>query len=401
LNGHALAVFVGVLMNEKILFVDDEENILHSLKRELRKRYEISTASSGAEALAVMQQQGPFAVIVSDMRMPEMNGIQLLTMVKDLYPDTVRLMLTGNADQETAIEAVNKGAIFRFLNKPCPTSTLVMALALALRQYRLLTAEKELLDKTLKGSITVLSEVLGLANPIAFGSALRIKKIVVAIAEELQLPILWQYEIAAMMSQIGCITIPGEIINKIFADQPIDREEEEMYLKHPQVGAKLLEKIPRLEAVAAIIAEQFRRYDSFAEQSSISEEVALGAQLLKVANDFDTLRHRGMKRPLILQRFEDMGGAYNPEMLSILERLPLESEREQIISVPVRDMAVGMVVDRDIFASNGALVAPQGQEVTWSMLQGLKNFSRQVGIREPVWVRVRGVEGESAGGKAV
>jgi response regulator RpfG family c-di-GMP phosphodiesterase len=401
LNGRALAAFVGVLMNEKILFVDDEENILHSLKRELRKRYDISTTSSGAEALKVMQHQGPFAVIVSDMRMPVMNGIELLTMVKDLYPDTVRLMLTGNADQETAIEAVNKGAIFRFLNKPCSTPTLVMALALALRQYRLLTAEKELLDKTLKGSITVLSEVLGLANPIAFGSALRIKKIVVAIAKELQLPILWQYEIAAMMSQIGCITIPGEILNKIFADQPIDREEEEMYHNHPRVGAKLLEKIPRLEAVAAIIAEQFRRYDSFAEQSLISEEVALGAQLLKVANDFDTLRHRGMKRPQILQHFADMGGAYNPEMLTILGQLPLESERERVISVVVRDMVVGMVVDRDIFASNGALVAPQGQEVTWSMLQGLKNFSRQVGIREPVWVRVREAGGETAGGKGV
>lgn len=383
-------------MNDKILFVDDEENILHSLKRELRKRYDISTATSGAAALEIMKRQGPFAVIVSDMRMPEMNGIQLLTLVKDLYPDTVRLMLTGNADQETAIEAVNKGAIFRFLNKPCATPTLVMALALALRQYRLLTAEKELLDKTLKGSVAVLSEVLGLANPIAFGSALRIKKIVVAIAMELKLPMLWQYEIAAMMSQIGCITIPGEILNKIFADQPIDREEEEMYHKHPQVGAKLLEKIPRLEGVAAIIAEQFRPYESFSEQNSLSEEIILGAQLLKLANDFDLLRHRGMKRPQILRGFAELPGIYNPEMLDILGRLPMESEREQVVSIAVRDMAVGMVVDRDIFASNGALVAPQGQEVTWSMLQGLKNFSRQVGIREPVWVRVRGAGGEKA-----
>ena len=135
-------------MSDKILFVDDEENILQSIKRELRKRFEVFTACGGTEALDVLRKDGPFAVIVSDMRMPVMDGIQLLTTVKDIYPETVRLMLTGNADQETAIEAVNKGAIFRFLNKPCPTPTLAMALALAVRQYRLITAEKELLNKT-------------------------------------------------------------------------------------------------------------------------------------------------------------------------------------------------------------------------------------------------------------
>ena len=225
-------------MTEKILFVDDEENILQSIKRELRKRFDIYTAEGGALALETLKNNGPFAVIVSDMRMPVMDGIQLLSTVKDLYPDTVRLMLTGNADQETAIEAVNKGQIFRFLNKPCPTSVLVTAIALAQRQYRLITAEKELLDKTLKGTITVLSELLSLANPIAFSSGLRIKNLVVHLAEQLHLPNLWQFEIAALMSQIGCVTLPHDILNKFYAGQPLDPEEEAMYRNHPQVGAQ-------------------------------------------------------------------------------------------------------------------------------------------------------------------
>lgn len=377
-------------MNDKILFVDDETFILQSIKRDLRKRYTVSTAASGADALEIMKKEGPFAVIVSDMRMPVMNGIELLSVVKDLYPDTVRLMLTGAADQETAIEAVNKGAIFRFLNKPCSTPTLVMALALALRQYRLITAEKELLDKTLKGSIAVLSEILGLANPVAFGSALRIKKIVGVIVQEMQLPMTWQYEIAALLSHIGCITIPGDILNKVFADQPIEGEEEEMYRNHPVVGGKLLEKIPRMESVATIISEQFRNFENFGEQSAIGEEEAIGAQLLRIAADFDTLRHRGMKQPVIFQQLAAEQGKYNPEMLAILKKIPLESDEERVVSVTVRDMVVGMVVDRNIYASNGALVAPKGQEVTWSLLQGLKNFTRQVGICEPVWVRIKG-----------
>lgn len=376
-------------MTDKILFVDDEENILHSIQRELRKRFSITTASNGAQALAVLKSDGPFAVIVSDMRMPIMDGIQLLTAVKDIYPDTVRLMLTGVADQETAIEAVNKGAIFRFLNKPCPTHTLVMALALALRQYRLITAEKELLDKTLKGSVSVLSEILSLANPLAFSSALRIRDLVVEFAKLLQLGNIWQFEIAALMSQIGCISIPADILNKIFANQPIDQEEEEIYSNHPLVGAKLLEKIPRLETVAQIIAHQFKPFAAFTGTDALSEDVSLGAQLLKIAFDFDKMRHRGMKRQQILRSFEEQTGEYNPVMIAVLSRLKLDSEQERILSIELRDMAVGMVVEQDIMAANGALIVPKGQEVTWALLQGLKNFSRQAGVQEPVWVKVK------------
>ena len=382
-------------MTEKILFVDDEPNILESIKRELRKRFSITTAISGAEALEILKTQGPFAVVVSDMRMPGMSGIQLLTMVKDMYPETVRLMLTGNADQETAIEAVNKGAIFRFLNKPCSTTNLVMALALALRQFRLVTVERDLLDNTLKGVVAVLSEVLSLANPIAFGSGSRIKNIVVLIAKNLQLHNIWQYEIAAMMSKIGCITIPGEILNKIFADQPLDDAESDMYRRHFSVGAHLLEKIPRFETVAAIIAQQDRPYAFFGETSGVDEEVATGAQLLKISSDYDLLLHRGVKHREILRTFIADNQNYNPEMARILGELKLESQHETVLSIPVRELAVGMVVERDIMAINGTLVAPRGQEVTWSMLQGLINFSRQAGIREPVWVKVSGVGNSS------
>ena len=114
-------------MTEKILFVDDETNVLESIARQLRKRFSLSTAVGGQEALRIMKEQGPFAVIVSICGCPRMDGVQLLERVKELYPDTVRMMLTGNADQGTAIEAVNKGQIFKFLNKPSSTAVLVPA----------------------------------------------------------------------------------------------------------------------------------------------------------------------------------------------------------------------------------------------------------------------------------
>lgn len=376
-------------MTDKVLFVDDEENILHSIKRELRKRFEIHTAGSGTEALDVLKNQGPFAVIVSDMRMPGMDGIQLLAAVKDQYPDTIRMMLTGNADQETAIEAVNKGQIFRFLNKPCPTPTLVMAIVLALRQYRLVTAERELLDKTLKGSITVLSEVLSLASPIAFSSGLRIKNVVVEIAKKLELRNIWQIEIAALMSQIGCITIPPDTLNKLYAGQELNDSEETMYRDHPQIGSKLLEKIPRLETVAAIISHQLLPYEAFANFPDLKEEVSLGAQILKIATDFDSFLHRDWKRSEVLNHFQNEPAEYNPRLVKILAGIKLTPENERIIAVEVRDLTAGMIVEQDIMSLNDVLIAPKGQEVTWSLIKGLKNFSQQVGIKEPILVKVK------------
>ncbi len=375
-------------MTEKILLVDDEENILHSIKRDLRKRFEIHTAISGQEALDILKKEGPFSVIVSDMRMPGMDGIQLLGAVKDQYPDTVRLMLTGNADQETAIEAVNKGQIFRFLNKPCSTSTLVLAIALAQRQYRLITAEKELLDKTLMGSITVLSEVLSLANPIAFSSGLRVKSMVGEVARKLELPNIWQFEIAALMSQIGCITLPPDTLNKLYTGQEMTEEEEAMYHDHPLVGSKLLEKIPRLETVAAIIANQLLAYESFASKN-LSEEVSLGAQLLRICTDFDSLMHRGLNRSEALNHMQKGSVNYNPQLLKILIGIKLSPENEKIVAVEIRDMSAGMITEQDIIASNGLLIAPKGQEVTWSLITGLKNFSRQVGVKEPILVKIK------------
>ena len=138
-------------MNRRVLFVDDEPNVLDGIRRVIHKKFDVSTAVSGAEALRLLEAEPEFAVIVSDMRMPEMSGVELLAEVKRSRPDMVRIMLTGNQDQKTAIEAVNRGEVFKFLTKPCEAATLTAALELSLRQYQLLTAERELLTRTLAG----------------------------------------------------------------------------------------------------------------------------------------------------------------------------------------------------------------------------------------------------------
>lgn len=375
-------------MTEKILFVDDEPNILQSIQRQLRGRFDLETAGGGDEALRVLKEKGPFAVIVSDMRMPEMNGVELLTRVRDSYPETVRLMLTGNADQETAMEAVNNGQIFRFLTKPCPQATFVTSLALAQRQHRLIIAEKELLQKTLMGSITVLSELLAVANPLSFSAGLRCRNYVVSIVNELQLPHSWQYEIAALMSQIGCVTLPADILRKLYSGQELTFDEEAMYREHPEAGANLLEKIPRLENVAQMIRLQLKSFDEYTEEigSNEFEEVLLGGQILKTAFDFDRLLFKGMKKSEALEVMREQKKKYRPKLLEILSKLKIRGQEQQELSLPVQKISIGMTAAEDIMAKNGVLIIPKGQIISSPLLQGLKNFSFQVGVVEPVKV---------------
>ncbi|RMH17180.1 MAG: hybrid sensor histidine kinase/response regulator [Gemmatimonadetes bacterium] len=129
----------------RVLCVDDEPEVLRGLRTVLRRRFDVHTAESGREGLALLSEQGPFAVVVSDMKMPEMDGAAFLAAVKDRAPDTTRVLLTGEASLSAAVAAVNSGQIFRFLLKPCPADTLVQALEDAVAQHRMVTRDRELL----------------------------------------------------------------------------------------------------------------------------------------------------------------------------------------------------------------------------------------------------------------
>lgn len=233
--------------------------------------------------------------------------------------------------------------------------------------------------------------MLSLANPVAFSSGLRLKRLVSDLAAELKLPGPWQYEVAALLAGIGCITVPGEILNKYYAGQPLTEAEMEMYRNHPLVGAGLLEKIPRLETVAAIIAHQFSDYRQLHDNPDIDEDISRAAQVLRIAVEYDAMVHRDVKKKDILAHFTADGEAYDQTIVGILSRLRTVDNRERILSLYVCDMSVGMLVEQDILGAKGALIARKGQVVSWSLLQGLSNFARQGGVRQPILVRVRPV----------
>jgi len=361
---------------EKILLVDDEQLVLDGLKRQLRKKYDVYTADSGEKGLKYIMTEGPFAVVVSDMRMPVMDGITFLTQVRRIAPQTVRVMLTGYADQGTAIAAINRGAIFRFLTKPCSREDLTNALDAALDQYRLITAEKELLDKTLKGSIKILVDILSLSVPLAFSQAMRMRKYAAQIVNRLELPDPWQYEVAVLLSSIGFINIPLETINRHFIGEKLTDREREMMESMPQTTGMILANLPRLSIVASMITQQNAPCSpplAF-KSSDPREAVRIGANLLKVLSDFDTLLIQNHEPEVAIKIMMKRNGLYDRTLLDMLAIVDLPHTEQVVRNIRIDDLREGMIIDADIHNSQGILVVPKGYEVNESTCQRLKNF---------------------------
>lgn len=379
-------------MNERILCVDDDANILQAYQRALRKRFAIEIAISGAEGLDAVRDSGPYAVVVADMRMPEMNGVQFLAAVRQIAPQTVRMMLTGNADQQTALEAVNEGQIFRFLNKPCPPEQFARTLEAGLEQYRLVTAERELLSKTLFGSIKVLSEVLGMVNPAAFGRASRVHRLVGRLCGDLNVGRGWLIEIAAMLSQIGCLVVPEETLRKLSQRQPLTRVEAEQIADHPRVARDLLANIPRMEEIAQII---FRQNEN-CEGVPAADDAALGARILKAALDWDTLETQGLTPELAMAEINDRQSQYDPNVLAALRRVHQIAKVRVVRRVRLDELVDGAMLADDVKSINGTLLCAKGQEVSSWLRSRLNNYAATVGVQVPIKVFLPLAESENA-----
>jgi response regulator RpfG family c-di-GMP phosphodiesterase len=377
-------------VNDRILCVDDDANVLQAYQRALRKQFRIEPALGGEEALEAVRSQGPYAVVVADMRMPGMTGAELLAQVRRLAPDTVRMMLTGHADMETALQAVNEGQIFRFLTKPCPPELFARSLEAALEQHRLVTAERELLSKTLSGSVKVLADVLSLVSPAAFGRASRVRRLARRLCERLDVGETWQIEIAAMLSQIGCVAVPEETLAKVYRGERLSRVEAEALDNYPRVGAGLIAHIPRLEEVARIITYQEERFDAAgaAGDGTRGEELPQGARILKVALDYDLLVSAGISADIAVAEMHDREGCYDPAVLAAL-RGAMEIDEVYIVRrLRVSELIDGLVLAEDVCSINGTLLCAHGQEVTPSMRARLRTYMANVGISGPIKVFV-------------
>jgi ActR/RegA family two-component response regulator len=364
-------------MGDKILFVDDEPAFLTGYKIMLRQGFEVDTAVGGEEGLAAIHDHGPYAVVVSDMRMPGMNGVQFLARVRHAAPNTIRMILTGYTDINAAMDAVNEGNIFRFLAKPCERDILSKAITSGLIQYRLITSEKELLEKTLMGSIKVLTDVLSAVSPEAFGRSIRITRCVRHLVAKFHLPSSWCFEAAAMLSQLGCLTLDPELIQAAYVGTHLSPESQARFEAHPAAATDLLVNIPRLEPIAWMIGQQLTR-GSPAKPPKVpelpAEVLVFGAKMLRIAVAFDNLRMRGSSNDESVEHLRHKS-EFDRELVDALADMKSEEAKMKLRRVPIAMLTTGMILQQDVKNRSGLLVVAKGQEVTRPLIARLQNYS--------------------------
>jgi len=373
-----------------ILIVDDDELLLDGYVLICGTAHLVHSARSGGEALEKLGAGNEYAVVISDMNMPVMTGAELLAQVRLRWPDTVRVMLTANREQETAVAAVNEASVFRFLNKPCAVTALLQAVKDAVRQHELIVAEKELLEKTVNGSVQVLAELISAAEPSQSVCSQKLRDRATAIARQLKWENIWEIEVAATLRRIGSMTIPGEILEKSRRGQLLTLAEQQMVMRIPEIGSAFLGRIPRMEGVAGIVLYQAKHFDGggFPKDRIAAGAIPPGARLIKVLNDLINLEAKRASRETILAELASRTGWYDPSLLAVVTAQPAAAELRAGGGLPVsvKNLRLGQTLAADLLALNGVRLVAAGYVVTATLLERLENFAASVGVVEPAYI---------------
>lgn len=385
-------------MSAKVLFVDDDPNVLNAFKRRLRKQVEMVTATGGAEGLTTLAEQGPFSVVISDQQMPEMDGVAFLKKVATRSPDAVRMMLTGNADQETAVDAINDGNIFRFLTKPCQPEDLLAAINEAKEQYRLRRAERDLLEQTLAGSIKLLIDILSLQNAKTFDATARMRAWARRLVPKLRGIDPWQLDMAIMLAGLGRIVLPTDVLAKLEGKAELSPRETELVNQSPGAARDLVRNIPRLEAVADAIYYQNKGFDGsgFPDDDKEGDDIPIAGRVLKLLTDLSGVCADEQVSDEALAALKANAHLYDPALLDLAAQALTGSGKvgegvteERDVDMSLGRLAVGDHLLEDVAGEDGEMILAAGHALTEPMIHKLWQLNKLKKIQEPIRVRRR------------
>lgn len=364
-------------MTDKVLLVEAAANPLGTLRAQLAKRFSLVCAVGAEEALKAVREHGAFAVVLTDLKLPKKDGPALLELIGRAFPHTVGILMAAHTDLDMAVNAVMDGKAFRCVAKPIAPDALARNIDAGLAQHKLLTAEQSFIEETMHGSVQALTEVLSLANPAAFGRALRIQGLVRRLSQAMLIPQFFEVDMAAMLSHIGCVSLPRIVLDKIRAGKDLLPEERRLFESHPTVGADLLAHIPRMELVSEIIRRQHARCD---------ENPPFGARVLRVVLDFDLLSFRGMPAATIFVQMNGVRGVYDPEVLKAFEStIPVDAGYVRR-RVTMRELKSNMILEEDIVTVDGMLLLAKDAELNEANIYRLIESKHSFDIVEPVSV---------------
>jgi response regulator RpfG family c-di-GMP phosphodiesterase len=405
-----------------LLCVDDEENILHALRRVFRKEpYEIVTTVSAKEGLTIVESQ-PVALVISDHRMPEMEGTEFLTGVLERKPDTMRIMLTGYADMKAAVEAINRCQVYRYISKPWSDDDLRITVREALRHYDLVQSNREMnelikeqnkelydINRNLESKVRertreleaknqeleagfheMLELFLGIMemkNPAMVGHARRTAVLAKEIAVHLALPPDEQKicEAAALLMDSGTLGYPDALAGKRIEE--MDAAEQLLWQKHPLLAQASLKRIKRLEPVGQIIRSHHEHFDGSGFPDKVKGEmIPIPSQIVAAADTFDQWlnppRAAAARIPIseALEALEkESGKRFDPAVVKALGEI-IENVQERITSdeleVSLEQLKEGMTLARDLKTSGGILLLPAQSRLQAAHLEKIHNFHR-------------------------
>jgi response regulator RpfG family c-di-GMP phosphodiesterase len=372
-----------------ILIVDDDELMLATYSLVCGTKYPVHTALSADEGLAKLEANGPYAVVVSDMRMPKMNGASFLGKVRERWPDTVRIMLTGDRGWDTRSAAVNEGSVFRILFKPCSADLVLQTVSDGVRTYELVAEERELREKTLNGIVDFLTEILSLSDLSQRVRSQKLRERVGQIARQLNLADAWELELAAMLCEIGSMTVPPYILHKAKRGGGLTAEEQQLMQRIPEIGGRLLSRIPRFGGVAQVIRFQAKHFDGrgFPQEAIEGDQIPLGARLLKILHDLISLEDTGASTSAAMKELAGRRGWYDPVLLEAVNSGALPPEQPSPgVAKALRELRTGQKLAANVLTKEGVVLASAGYTVTETLLERLQNFAVFSGVQEPLYI---------------
>lgn len=423
-----------------LLFVDDEANILTSLRRLLRPLgYRIFVANGGAQGLDVLAKEH-VDLVISDMRMPEMDGAAFLAEVAKRWPETVRILLTGYSDMASTIEAINKGGIYRYLSKPWEDNDLILTVQSALKHKELERERDQLLaltrqqneelksfnaelekrveartaeirqtadmldlayqelNRSYQTAIPVFANLVDMREGKASGHGRRVAEMAKALALHLGLGEDAAKDIyyAGLLHDIGKIGLPDRLIDKPLTS--LSAADRVLAEKHPQMGESALLALEPMTGAARLIRAHHERFDGRGFPDGLSgENIPIGARILAVVNDYD-----GLQRGAVLEQKltaeaaagflkENNCKRYDPQVTeAFLKLLNVHAQRagvsRQHINVGTSELRAGQVLARDLINHDNILLLTKGFRITDAMIAKLRAYEGYCGSSLNIFV---------------
>ncbi len=372
------------ISESNILVVDDNEVNLDVLVDALGDTYTVSVATDGFAALEAVAENPPDLVLL-DVMMPGMDGYEVCEKLKASRKtrSIPVIFVTAQTEIDDEIKGFAAGAV-DYITKPISPPVVKARVATHLKLRNSERQLRELLEKTLGGTVGMLTNMLSIANPSAFSRASRVARHVKRMAEALKMGQYWQIQMSAMLSQIGCITLTPETIDRIHRGEEVRMEERDAFDRHPRVGYALISRIPNLKEVAEMVVRQhnLRAETDGGEQSG--NLVRQGSRMLKLALDFETKISSGKSPSEALALLRSEKDVYGDGLFKTFSRImEADSSPSPIQYLHARELTPGMVIKKDIMTIKGKLLIGAGTEVTLPVFETLNNFARTGFIEEP------------------